>query len=65
VDQPRAAAEARPAMMDRPRGFFLFFVSGNVTFRRLHQADEKYGTFIGVDGKYRTFIEKLLSASFC
>jgi hypothetical protein len=39
--------------------FFLFFVSGNVTFRRLDQADKKYGTFIGADEKYRTFIEKL------
>jgi endoglucanase Acf2 len=45
--------------MDRPRAFFSFFVSGNVTFRWLDQADKKYGTFIGADEKYRTFIEKL------
>jgi hypothetical protein len=43
--------------------FFSFFVSGNVTFRWLDQVDEKYGTFVGADGKYGTFIEKLLSAS--
>jgi hypothetical protein len=62
VDQPRAAVEARPDGSTSSI-FFFFFVSGNVTFRRLDQADKKYGTFIGADEKYRTFIEKLPLAS--
>jgi hypothetical protein len=34
--------------------FFFIFL-----FRRPHQADEKYGTFIGANEKYVTFVEKL------
>jgi hypothetical protein len=39
----------------------IFFRFGNITFHRPHQANEKYGTFIDTDEKYRTFIKKLPS----
>jgi hypothetical protein len=39
----------------------IFFRFGNITFHRPHQANEKYGTFVDTDEKYRTFIKKLPS----
>jgi hypothetical protein len=37
----------------------IFFAFGNASFRRPHQADEKYRTFVGTDEKYRSFVGKL------
>jgi hypothetical protein len=43
------------------RAIVPFSVSGNVTFHRLDQADEKYRTFVDADGKYETFIKVIPS----